>query len=132
MTCVLFLLTISPLNFRHRLMLLWFADLMKVTKKVTIHRPLGLWIVTSSVTFIKSANQSNIKLCLIVHLVAVWTLIYPLNFLIENGGKIHVLLSFVIQLTNNTLLLFLISLICLFYLLRDPVLVLTLHMWKKR
>ena len=37
---------------------------------------LGLWIVTSSVTFIKSANQSSIKLCLIVHLVAVWTLIY--------------------------------------------------------
>ena len=35
----------------------------------------GLWIVTS-VTFIKSANQSSIKLCLIVHLVAVWTLIY--------------------------------------------------------
>ena len=37
---------------------------------------LGLWIVTSSVTFIKSANQSSIKLCLIVHLVAMWTLIY--------------------------------------------------------
>ena len=36
---------------------------------------LGLWIVTSSVTFIKSVNQSNIKPCLIVHLVAVWTLI---------------------------------------------------------
>ena len=129
MTCILFLLTIFPLNFRHRLMLLWFADLMKVTEEVTIQRPLDLWIVTSSVTFIKSTNQSSIKLCLIVHLVAVWTLIYPLNFL---GGKIYVLLSFVIQLTNNTLLLFLISLICLFYLSRDPVLVLTLHMWKKR
>ena len=37
---------------------------------------LGLWIVTSSVTFIKSANQCSIKLCMIVHLVAVWTLIY--------------------------------------------------------
>ena len=37
---------------------------------------LGLWIVTSSVTIIKSANQSSIKLCLIVHLVAVWTLIH--------------------------------------------------------
>ena len=37
---------------------------------------LGLWIVTSSVTFIKSANQSSIKPCLIVHMVAVWTLIY--------------------------------------------------------
>ena len=30
----------------------------------------------SSVTFIKSVNQSSIKPCLIVHLVAVWTLIY--------------------------------------------------------
>ena len=37
---------------------------------------LGLWIVTSSVTLIKSVNQSSIKPCLIVHLVAVWTLIY--------------------------------------------------------
>ena len=37
---------------------------------------LGLWIVTSSVTFIKSVNQSSIKPCLIVHLVAVWTSIY--------------------------------------------------------
>ena len=36
---------------------------------------LGLWTVTS-VTFIKSANQCSFKLCLIVHLVAVWTLIY--------------------------------------------------------
>ena len=35
---------------------------------------LGLWIVTSSVTFIKSVNQSSIKPCLIVHLVAMWTL----------------------------------------------------------
>ena len=37
---------------------------------------LGLWIVTSSVTFTKSLNQSSIKQCLIVHLVALWTLIY--------------------------------------------------------
>ena len=37
---------------------------------------LGLWIVTSSVTFIKSVNQSSIKPCLIVLLVAAWTLIY--------------------------------------------------------
>ena len=37
---------------------------------------LGLWIVTYSVTFIKSVNQSNIKPCLIVHLVAMCTLIY--------------------------------------------------------
>ena len=67
---------------KHGLMLLWFADLMNVTKEVTIHRPnvstlletLGLWIVPSSVIFIKSANQSRIKLCLIVHLVAVWTM----------------------------------------------------------
>ena len=29
-----------------------------------------------SVTFIESLNQSNIKPCLIVHLVAMWTLIY--------------------------------------------------------
>ena len=39
---------------------------------------LGLWIVTSSVTFIRSINQSGIKPCLIVHLVAVWTLIYAI------------------------------------------------------
>ena len=37
---------------------------------------LGLWIVTSSVTFIKSLNPSSIKLCLIVHLVTMWTLLY--------------------------------------------------------
>ena len=37
---------------------------------------LGLWIVTSAVTSIKSANQSSIKPCLIVHLVSVWTLTY--------------------------------------------------------
>ena len=37
---------------------------------------LGLWIVTFSVTFIKYVNQSSIKPCLIVHLVAMWTLIY--------------------------------------------------------
>ena len=37
---------------------------------------LGLWIVTSSVTFSKSVNQSSIKPCLIVHLVALWTFIY--------------------------------------------------------
>ena len=45
----------------HSLKLHWFADFL---------------IVTSSVTFIKSANQCSFKLCLIVHLVAVWTLIY--------------------------------------------------------
>ena len=36
---------------------------------------LGLLIVTSAITLIKSVNQSSIKPCLIVHLVAVWTLI---------------------------------------------------------
>ena len=42
---------------------------------------LGLWIVISSITLIKSINQSSIKPCLIVHLVAVWTLIYNSFFL---------------------------------------------------
>ena len=85
--------TTTRWTIRHSLMLLWFADLMNVTEEVTIHRPnvptllssafirewphrwplmkaldrsvemLGLWIVTSSVTFIKSANQCSIKLC---------------------------------------------------------------------
>ena len=58
-------------------MLLLFTDLMNVTE-VTIYRPniSFLWIETSSATFIKSVNQSSIKPCLIVHLVAVWTLTY--------------------------------------------------------
>ena len=42
-------------------------------------KTLGLWIVTSSVTFIKSVNQSSIKPCLIVHLVAMWTLIHSVS-----------------------------------------------------
>ena len=46
------------------------SPLMKVLDRSV--ETLGLWIVTSSVTFIKSANQSSIKLCLIVHLVALW------------------------------------------------------------
>ena len=69
---------------RHGLMLLWSTDLMNVTEEATIHRPnvstllssafqaldknvetLGLWIVASSVTFIKSVDQSSIKPCLI-------------------------------------------------------------------
>ena len=37
---------------------------------------LSLWIVTSSITYIKFVNQSSIKPCPIVHLVAMWTLIY--------------------------------------------------------
>ena len=35
------------------------------------------------VTFIKSANQCSIKQCLIVHLVAVWTLIYDNEIIFE-------------------------------------------------
>ena len=50
------------------------SPLMKVLDRSV--ETLGLWIVTSSITFIKSVNQSSIKPCLIVHLVAVWTLIY--------------------------------------------------------
>ena len=42
---------------------------------------LGLWIVTSSVTFVKSVNQSGIKPCLIDHQVAVWTLMYFKQFM---------------------------------------------------
>ena len=42
-------------------------------------KTLGLWIVTSSITFIKSVNQSSIKPCLIVHLVAMWTLIHSVS-----------------------------------------------------
>ena len=75
------------LDLGHGLMLLWFADLMNVTETLQFIDPtfrhsclvpssfrlplmkaldksverLGLWIVTSSVTFIKSANQSSIK-----------------------------------------------------------------------
>ena len=50
------------------------SSLMKVLDRSV--ETLGLWIITSSVTFIKSVNQSSIKPCLIVHLIAVWTLIY--------------------------------------------------------
>ena len=65
--------TATRWTIRHSLMRLWFADLMNITEEGTIHRPnvsrsvetLGLWIVTSLVTFIKSANQSSIKPCLI-------------------------------------------------------------------
>ena len=49
---------------KHGLMLLWFADLMNVTKEVTIHRPNISTLLTSLVTFIESANQSSIKPCL--------------------------------------------------------------------
>ena len=48
---------------------------------------LGLWIVTSMVTFIKSLNQSNIKPCLIVHLVAMWTLIYLISITYHFKGQ---------------------------------------------
>ena len=50
---------------------------------------LGLWIVTSSVTFIKSVNQSHIKPCLIVHLVAMWTWIYFIWELSQITGLIQ-------------------------------------------
>ena len=66
-------------NFLWRFKLFFFQTL--ATRRMTIFlldrsvETLGLLIVTSSVTFIKSANQSSVKLCLIVHLVAVWTLI---------------------------------------------------------
>ena len=49
------------------------SPLMKALDKSV--ETLGLWIVTSSVTSIEFVNQSSIKPCLIVHLVAVWTLI---------------------------------------------------------
>ena len=40
----------------------------------------GLWIITSRLhSLIKSFNQSSIKPCLIVYLVALWTLIYQNN-----------------------------------------------------
>ena len=62
--------TATRWTIRHSLKLHWFADLLNVTEEVTIHRPndksvetLGLWIVTSSVTLIKSANQCSFKLC---------------------------------------------------------------------
>ena len=58
---------------------------------------LGLWIVTSSVVFIKSANQSSIKLCLILHLVAVWTLIYFIKVLSKCYQKLR------IRITTSTL-----------------------------
>ena len=49
---------------------------------------LGLWIVTSSVTFIKSANQSSIKLCLISQ----WAICYrcsrrPGDFLVLSSNN---------------------------------------------
>ena len=55
------------------LVAVFISPLMKALDRSV--ETLGLWIVTSLVTFIKSVNQSSIKLCLIVHLVAMWTLI---------------------------------------------------------
>ena len=79
-------------------MLLWLKDFNECNQDVTIHRPnlstllsstfirgddedirQECWNVGSmnfnfSVTFIKSLNQSSFKPCLIVHLVALWTL----------------------------------------------------------
>ena len=36
------------LTIRHNLMLLWFTDLMNVTKEVTIHRPNILTLLSSA------------------------------------------------------------------------------------
>ena len=72
------------------LMLLRFKDLMNVTEKLQFIDPtfqhsclvpssrqecrnVGSMNCNVSVTFIKSSNQSSIKPCLIVHLVAMWT-----------------------------------------------------------
>ena len=55
------------INVWHSLTLLWFADLMNVTEEVTIHRPNVSTLLSSA--FIRGGH-------LIVHLVAVWTLIY--------------------------------------------------------
>ena len=79
-------------------MLLWLKDFNECNRDVTIHRPnlstllssafirgddedirQECWNVGSmncnfSVTFIKSLNHSSIKPCLIVNLVALWTL----------------------------------------------------------
>ena len=44
--------------------------------KFSPYRNFGSMNCNFSVTFIKSLNQSSIKPCLIVHLVAMWTLIY--------------------------------------------------------
>ena len=54
-------------SFRHGLMLLWVKEEC---------RNVGSMNCYFLVTFINSLNQSSIKPCLIVHLVAMWTLIY--------------------------------------------------------
>ena len=59
--------TATRWTIRHSLTLLWFADLMNVTEEVTIHRPNVSTLLSSA--FIRGGH-------LIVHLVAVWTLIY--------------------------------------------------------
>ena len=43
----------------------------------------------SSVTFIKSANQCSFKLCLIVQLVAVWTLMYITSLIADIEQKLY-------------------------------------------
>ena len=37
--CMYVCMMYNNVTYRHSLMLLWFADLMNVTKEVTIHRP---------------------------------------------------------------------------------------------
>ena len=54
-------------------MLYRFTDLEMMKALDRGVEKLGPWIVTSSVTFIKSVNQWIIKPYLNVHLVAVWT-----------------------------------------------------------
>ena len=54
-------------------MLYRFTDLEMMKALDRGVETLGPWIVTSSVTFIKSVNQWIIKPYLNVHLVAVWT-----------------------------------------------------------
>ena len=54
-------------SLRHGLMLLLFKDLMNATEQLQF---IGSMNCNFSVAFIKSLNQSNIKSCLIVHLVA--------------------------------------------------------------
>ena len=57
---------------------------------------LGLWIVTSSVTFIKSANQSSVKLCLIRQ-------IYYTHFEITGGPCNLIGSNWINLLTNRTI-----------------------------
>ena len=63
----LWFFSVMNASFRHGLMLLWVKEEC---------RNVGSMNCYFLVTFINSLNQSSIKPCLIVHLVAMWTLIY--------------------------------------------------------